>query len=106
MLHLLFVSPVQRYIGYLVESDEVDPAVQRTQQLYYLLEMCRSIIGPAEDSVFECQAALVGCPFLSVRCGMSVGREILLQQADNLAYPHAFLCRHEPFALSRERCVE
>ncbi len=85
-LHPLLVSPRQIYIRYLVESDEVHPALQPLKQFDNLAGMGRRIVQPSKADILKRAAALVG-------------EIVLLQQLNNLSDRHLTLGRHQPLAL-------
>jgi hypothetical protein len=82
LFHAPFVTSGKVYAGYLVEADEVHPALQSTQQLHDGTGVGRGVVQSGETNVLEGATTLVG-------------EIILAKQPHGLFYGHGLLGGHE-----------
>ena len=92
-LHLLLAGAVERHIGNLMETDEVDVAVEPFEQPADGLGMGLAVVDAAEDDVFERQSALVG-------------EVVVAQQFHHILDSHTAFGRHQFGALLVEWGVQ
>ena len=80
--HLLLAGTVERHVGYLMEANEVDVAVESFQQPADGLGVSLTVVDTAKDDVLERQSALMS-------------EVVVAQQLHHVFDGHATLGRHE-----------
>ena len=91
--HLLLIGSVEVTVGNLVETDEVDAALQSSQQAHGFTGMALGVVESAKDNIFKRQPPLVG-------------EIILSEQVCHLTDGISALGGHELGALFGDGCVQ